>query len=304
MPIRLRWINNNLAEDGNRVFRSLSPMDPNDMPTPLATLPQGSTEYIDLSVQSGETYYYRVGAFAGQGQRLSEEISVVATEAPGNFPVLFVGASNTFSTDTTNTSAISGTIALPGVTLEGDLMLLHVMSRSAVSTPNGWTLLLGPTDAMPGDGLEQRQWMFYRMATTSDAGSEVVVTQAEDVRLSIHAQVFRPRADEFALVASGVTSIGASNTSADIPVLTALATGQMAVIAGTTAYNQGSQRVDIPEGYTLTTPNSFDGNRLACAFRTMDVGNVTGGRFEWPRLTSSNLEFTSAVAVIIGSEYN
>ena len=45
------------------IYRSDSPMDPNNLPTPIATLGTGVSEYLDTdNIVEGNTYYYRVDA--------------------------------------------------------------------------------------------------------------------------------------------------------------------------------------------------------------------------------------------------
>ena len=57
--IYIGWQEKNNDEDGFRIYRSLSPMDIDNMPSPLANLPPNSTSYKDEDVEEEETYYYR-----------------------------------------------------------------------------------------------------------------------------------------------------------------------------------------------------------------------------------------------------
>lgn len=82
MGFRLTWVEENLSEEGHRVYRSTSPMDPGNLPAPLVTLPPDVEEWEDGTVTPGVTYYYRVGAFIdGVVEKVSDEFEVVA-EAP------------------------------------------------------------------------------------------------------------------------------------------------------------------------------------------------------------------------------
>lgn len=81
MGVLLTWKDNNLSEDGHRIYRSTSPMDPENLPSPLATLGPGVGEYVDGTTLSGLTYYYRVGAFVGGVELVSQEFVVTAEEA-------------------------------------------------------------------------------------------------------------------------------------------------------------------------------------------------------------------------------
>lgn len=82
--IKLTWTDENLAEEGHRVYRSTTPMDPDNLPTEIATLGPDVTRYDDGDVVEGETYYYRVASFtAGDTvQAVSEELEILAEPLP------------------------------------------------------------------------------------------------------------------------------------------------------------------------------------------------------------------------------
>lgn len=80
MGIQIKWNDRNLAEEGHVVYRSLSPMDPAALPAPFASVGPDVTRYEDGTVTAGTRYYYRVAAFAGGLEAVSDEISVVAEE--------------------------------------------------------------------------------------------------------------------------------------------------------------------------------------------------------------------------------
>lgn len=84
MPIRIRlaWTDHNTAESGHRVYRSDTPMDPNDLPEPLAELGPNVTEYVDEDVTEDTTYYYRVSAFTHFVEKVSAEVSATANLVP------------------------------------------------------------------------------------------------------------------------------------------------------------------------------------------------------------------------------
>lgn len=86
MGFRLIWKEDNLGEDGHRVYRSSSPMDPQALPAPVVELGPDVTQYDDGGVVEGNTYYYRVSAFLNTGaEKVSEEISVVADASTDPF---------------------------------------------------------------------------------------------------------------------------------------------------------------------------------------------------------------------------
>ena len=78
--IKLQWRDRNYAEESHRIYRSDTPMSLSSMPTPIATLTNNVTEYIDYDVIEGNTYYYRIGAVRGADEAISDELEMVAVE--------------------------------------------------------------------------------------------------------------------------------------------------------------------------------------------------------------------------------
>lgn len=83
MAIKLNWTDTNSIEDGHRIYRSSSPMDPEALPAPLAEVGPGVTEYVDETALPNTTYYYRVAAFLAGLQQVGAEIQVTNGNAPG-----------------------------------------------------------------------------------------------------------------------------------------------------------------------------------------------------------------------------
>jgi hypothetical protein len=85
MSIRLTWTNRVLADE-LRVYRDTVTMDPESLPSPLATLPGSATEYLDETVVVGAAYFYRVAAVKlGESPDLvavSQEISLSGSGDP------------------------------------------------------------------------------------------------------------------------------------------------------------------------------------------------------------------------------
>ncbi|MNE25872.1 hypothetical protein D3C80_1192150 [compost metagenome] len=61
----------NAAVDGFRIYRSLTPLDDNALPAPLATLAANVFEYIDTTALRNTVYYYKIGAYLGAQESLS-----------------------------------------------------------------------------------------------------------------------------------------------------------------------------------------------------------------------------------------
>lgn len=89
--ITLTWDDLNASEEGHRVYRSLTPMDPGALPSPLAVLGPNVTTYDDLDIVAEELYYYRVSVYSGALEKTSGEVSIVAKNSDplwGNVAVL------------------------------------------------------------------------------------------------------------------------------------------------------------------------------------------------------------------------
>jgi len=77
MAFRLTWTDNNgpdFQEDGFKVYRDVAPMNPSALPAPIATLPADTTQWDDVSPLASA--YYRVSAFKGAVEAVSDEISM------------------------------------------------------------------------------------------------------------------------------------------------------------------------------------------------------------------------------------
>ena len=79
----LRWQDTNNIEIGHKIYRSNSPMDINNMPTPIADIGVNATQYTDEDVIEGNFYYYRVSAYTTNGEEFSEEVYAEAIIALG-----------------------------------------------------------------------------------------------------------------------------------------------------------------------------------------------------------------------------
>lgn len=72
----LTWKENNTDEDGHRVYRSLTPIDPEAPPTPLASLGPNVTNYQDTTALDDVTYYYRVSAYKSGAEVFSPQLGI------------------------------------------------------------------------------------------------------------------------------------------------------------------------------------------------------------------------------------
>lgn len=87
MSIRLTWEDVNPGEDGFRIYRAESTIDPQALPPSLAALAPDIYEFEDSGVTPGVEYFYRVSVFKGSLEVVSEEVSIIAAGSndPGTF---------------------------------------------------------------------------------------------------------------------------------------------------------------------------------------------------------------------------
>lgn len=72
MPVRLTWTDVAADDVEQRVYRSTSPIDPGNLPAPLAVISANDTEYIDDALEEVDAYHYRVSTVR---RLLGEEVA-------------------------------------------------------------------------------------------------------------------------------------------------------------------------------------------------------------------------------------
>lgn len=92
MTIKLDWAGGSTDIDGYYVYRSETPMDPLNPPTPIATLAKTVKTWTDVNTPRGKLYYYRVSAYKGTEVAITFErvLAYVPYTGPGE-PNLVVG---------------------------------------------------------------------------------------------------------------------------------------------------------------------------------------------------------------------
>lgn len=86
--IRIKWNDTNSIEEGYKIYRSTSPIDPLSPPPPLATVGANVKEYVDTTAVEGTTYYYRVAAYLATIVQFGAQITVVAGPEPSAAKVM------------------------------------------------------------------------------------------------------------------------------------------------------------------------------------------------------------------------
>lgn len=165
--IDLSWTDNASNETGYRVERSLN--ESSGFSDISGNLAADSTSFIDLSLQPGVTYYYRVFAFNGDGDSEFAEGNATTLDLPAD-PSGF-GA----------TAASGGTIELSW-TDNADNETGYRLERS-LSELSGFTVieaaLAADTQTYSDGGLDTGTTYYYRLtAFNGDGDSATVSTQA------------------------------------------------------------------------------------------------------------------------------
>lgn len=86
MRIKLKWTNRNNKPVTTNIYRNETDVANNQLGEPIATVPDGTTEYMDETAVFGKTYYY-VFETVGGGQNLfSKSLKILATYSNGPGP--------------------------------------------------------------------------------------------------------------------------------------------------------------------------------------------------------------------------
>lgn len=83
MSLKYVWGDNSSTETGQKIYRSETPMDVNNLPAPLAIVAPDLEEYIDTTAVDGTLYYCRVSSFNGTIEKVSAEVSITASAGGG-----------------------------------------------------------------------------------------------------------------------------------------------------------------------------------------------------------------------------
>jgi hypothetical protein len=86
MEIKISFTNPNINAEGINVYRGVGPLDPTNLPAPLATIPGNSTSFSDTTVEKDGSYNYIFEVFNGTEKVRSGNIAATATfySGPGN----------------------------------------------------------------------------------------------------------------------------------------------------------------------------------------------------------------------------
>lgn len=90
MRIKLKWTNRNNKPVTTNIYRNETDVGNNQLGDPIATVPDGTTEYMDETAVFGKTYFY-VFETVGGGQNLfSKSLKISATYSNGPGPQFLI----------------------------------------------------------------------------------------------------------------------------------------------------------------------------------------------------------------------
>lgn len=119
MSIRLTWKNTNSVQVTVRIYRGDTELDRANLPTPLATLIAGETQYVDQTAVQGNTYFYVFETIGAKDRVVSRnyQLQAVQSRGPGSNILKFgdrgLGFYDTIPADSLINAA--GLIALSGI---------------------------------------------------------------------------------------------------------------------------------------------------------------------------------------------
>ncbi len=192
--VRITWKDRKLAEDGVKIYRGTSPIDPQALPSPLASVAVDRGVYEDKTANAGTTYHYHVAPFDSAEVGAGAAANTVVTEEVPR--VLYVTQQYTLATLGTTLS-----LDVPDCKA-GDLLVLFGLRRSAfTSTPAGWTM--GPVPANSPNAAAQWTFAMWKISNGTEAGTTITLQQTDSTRLSASIAVIRHDSK-----AISVTSLG------------------------------------------------------------------------------------------------
>jgi hypothetical protein len=269
MPVTLNWTDTNSNEDGHRVYRSTATIDPAALPTPIADLGGNVTTYTDGDVTEGETYYYRVSAYRGASENVSEELVLTALPEADAY-VASVGAYSNAPA-----SVETRLLQVPPEAGVGDLLVAFVGmdygSTDHLFTPPGWTLEVSNRDA-------GQIGVFTKVAEGSDLGGAVgfSVYQGND---SAGIMLALRGAAPLGVIGSATDDGSYGSPTWDVAPLT-LTEGDVLVLAAsfTEGLSGTGNTNSMSTGWTLASPATTDGlaTLLVGWQKYTEAGYVTG----------------------------
>ena len=288
--ITLTW-NADGSIESFSVYRAEQSLDLNNLPTPIAT---GITDktYVDSDIIEGKTYFYRIASIKGSQQKISDEVSLLATQTA---PEVVDYVPSFYTT------AQSQTRNLPTTIQDNDLLIAVVMHRDTLTLPEGWTLL----SKNVGKNNEFTQYMsiIYKTATRNDANTALTLTQATSTRFASHILVFRHNNGCTVLQNNGQDKCTVNNQILLSAELTAKKVG-IGLICANWIYAQVgvATSYSLANGYTALEQTKTDDAehqiRQAVGYKEVKLGEKVTSNITTSNTTAASVE-TACVATLL-----
>lgn len=128
--------------DEQRYYCSETPINPESMPTPKAILASDVRTYVDTDIVAGKTYFVRIGSVKNEIEKISDELSIVASSTAIALLSLDNDFSDKYGTLWTNDGGTFST----SIKKFGDASLLLNGSTASVSSAANTLFALGSED--------------------------------------------------------------------------------------------------------------------------------------------------------------
>lgn len=203
-----------------------------------------------------------------------------------------------------SSSSFSVTVNTPAC-VPGNLLLFVVSTANnsatnvTVSTPSGWTLLVG--DSTTTTSVQPGMYVFYRVADGSEAASYSATTSGLG---SAAAAIITLAGVNAATLSAGTTNTGSATTSITANGVTATADGIVLYLGAQANNNQGVVTFTPPSGMTEAAESSHDGAAVDITLEVAYQEGLLGGPTGDKTATSSSSAGTNryrAILVTVGA---
>lgn len=225
-------------------------------------------------------------------------MSLLNNAAGSNGTVSFVAASaDQYIVNGTSISSPS----TPAGVQTGDALLAVVMSRSTLTPPPGWSLIVSVTNT---DVASQTLHLYRRTsATPSDSSTAFTWTQAVSGRMGLAYILARSSTGIFDVAASASVETDQAPSLAtqtlNIPTLTSGANGELFVICAAATLSNAAPDVNTwvaPAGATIRTTPAASDNRIMVATQERDSGQSNASTTTYTTASAGSNYFTAIAA--------
>jgi hypothetical protein len=232
-----------------------------------------ATERVLRWIKGSAATIKRVGMSAGN--RIQIELQGAdSDEAP--FPYLRGITQSAYQA-----SSATIDVTLPGGITAASIVLVAVMSRSALTVPAGWTLLTSADCTNGAVALQRLSILRKTTPAPADVGVTVTFTQATADVMGAAVAVVAPTSGALTLAASATYTINSTATNVvSPPVATAVGNSELALTFGTTINTQASVTATQPPNGSFLWSGNAANSRLAAAYQLLvSAGDATSGSF-------------------------